>query len=297
MQGTAWYPFSRFRRLEFDVRVGFIDDALVSYVQDCTTPGFPIGNARYQTIGQPDVFFTLPTVAYVFDNTIYGYVGPYLGTKYRVALSQSIGTWQYTQLLLDYRRYTHIKGPVVFAFRGLFYGRRGPDANQFDVFIGTPDIVRGHTSGSYQRNECQVANSNGICLPLNRLVSQQLAVANFELRFPLLTPQMKFVPKGLPPIEGVAFFDAGLSWNQNSVIKWSLPDNDSSPDQLPGANRGLGHRCPDEPLRAPDPAARLVIPAAALALLRQLRDPEPRAHVLGRFHCRASAPASLSLAS
>ncbi len=44
--------------------------------------------------------------------------GPYLGTRYRVALSQSIGTWQYTQLLLDYRRYTQIKGPVVFAFRG-----------------------------------------------------------------------------------------------------------------------------------------------------------------------------------
>ena len=104
--------------------------------------------------------------------------------------------------------------------------------------------MRGHTSGSYQRNECQVSNSNGICLPLNRLVSQQLAVANFELRFPLLTPQMKFAPKGLPPIEGVAFFDAGLSWNQNSVVRWSLPDNDSSPInyRAPIAAWGIGAR-------------------------------------------------------
>ena len=229
VQGTGWYPLSRFRRFEGDLRVGFLDDALVSYVQKYNADGFPTQNAEYQTISRPDVFFVVPTLAYVFDNTIFGYVGPYLGTRYRVALSQSIGTWQYTQLLLDYRRYTQIKGPVVFAFRGLFYGRRGPDANQFDIFIGTPDLVRGHTSGSYQRNECTAQTSGAICIPLNRLVSQQLAIANFELRFPLLTPQMKFMPKGLPPIEGVAFFDAGLSWNQNSVVRWSVPDNDTAP--------------------------------------------------------------------
>lgn len=227
LQGTAWYPLSRFRRIETDLRLGMVDDALVSFVQDYDINGFPVSNGEYQTISQPDVYFVQPSVAYVFDNTIFGYVGPYLGTRYRVALSQAIGTWTYTQLLLDYRRYTQIKGPVVFAFRGLFYGRRGPDANQFDVFIGTPDIVRGHTSGSYQRNECIAQGAAPICVPLNRLVGQQLAVTNFELRFPLLTPQMKFAPKGLPPIEGVAFFDAGLSWNQGSTIKWTVPDNDS----------------------------------------------------------------------
>ena len=188
------------------------------------------------------MFFTLPTVAYVFDNTIFGYVGPYLGTRYRLALSQSIGTWQYTQLLLDYRRYTQIKGPVVFAFRGLFYGRLGRDANQFDVFIGIPDLVRGNTSGSYQRNECLAPGANILCQPLQRLVGQQLAIANFELRFPLLTPQMKFAPKGLPPIEGVAFFDAGLSWNQGSVIRWSTSDASPVNFRAPIAAWGVGAR-------------------------------------------------------
>ena len=229
LQGTAWYPISRFRRIETDLRLGIVDDALVSFVQDYNAQGIPTSNGDYQTISAPDVYFVQPAVAYVFDNTIFGYVGPYLGTRYRVALSQSLGTWTYTQLLLDYRRYTQIKGPVVFAFRGLFYGRRGPDANQFDVFIGTPDMVRGHTSGSYQRNECIAQGAAPICVPLNRLVGQQLAIANFELRFPLLTPQMKWAPKGLPPIEGVAFFDAGLSWNQGSTIKGTVPDNDSNP--------------------------------------------------------------------
>ena len=130
----------------------------------------------------------------------------------------------------------------MFAFRGLFYGRRGPDAGQFDVFIGTPDLVRGNTSGSYQRNECLAQGSGPICVPLNRLVSQQLAIANFELRFPLLTPQMKFAPKGLPPIEGVAFFDAGLSWNQNSVIRWTVADNDPINYRAPIAAWGVGAR-------------------------------------------------------
>jgi len=242
VQGSAWYPLSRFRRIETDLRIGFIDDALVSLVQQYDAQGFPVSNAEYQTISRPGVFFTLPTVAYVFDNTIFGYVGPYLGTRYRIALSQSIGTWQYTQLLLDYRRYTQIKGPFIFAFRGLFYGRQGPDANQFDVFIGVPDLVRGNTSGSYQRNECLAPGANIICQPLLRLVGQQLAVASFELRFPLLTPQMKFAPKGLPPIEGVAFFDAGLSWNQGSVIRWSTSDASPVNFRSPIAAWGIGAR-------------------------------------------------------
>ena len=47
-------------------------------MQSYDAQGFPTDNARYQTISQPDVFFTLPTVAYTFDNTIFGYVGLYL---------------------------------------------------------------------------------------------------------------------------------------------------------------------------------------------------------------------------
>ena len=47
--------------MEGDLRVGFIDDALVSYVQQYDAQGFPTGNAEYQTLSQPDVFFVLPT--------------------------------------------------------------------------------------------------------------------------------------------------------------------------------------------------------------------------------------------
>jgi outer membrane protein assembly factor BamA len=35
---------------------------------------------------------------------------------------------------------------------------------------------------------------------------------------------MKFA-RGLPPIEGAVFFDAGMAWNQNSVIKWDGSDD------------------------------------------------------------------------
>ncbi len=220
VQGTGWYPLSRFRRVEGDLRVGYLDDALVSFVQPYDSSGFPTGSGSYQTLTGPGVFFVIPTMAYVFDNTIYGYVGPYLGTRYRVALSQAMGTWTYTQLLFDFRHYERIKGPVTFAFRGLFFGRRGPDADQYSVFVGTTDLVRGQTAGSYSRNECIAQGAGIICIPLERLVGQQIAVTNFELRFPILSPRMKFA-RGLPPIEGAVFFDAGMAWNQESVIKWN----------------------------------------------------------------------------
>jgi outer membrane protein assembly factor BamA len=53
---------------------------------------------------------------------------------------------------------------------------------------------------------------------------------------------MKFMPKGLPPIEGVAFFDAGLSWNQNSVIDWTVEDSSPLNYRAPIAAWGVGAR-------------------------------------------------------
>ena len=36
----------------------------------------------------------------------------------------------------------------------LYYGRMGRDASEFRIFAGSTDLIRGNTSGSYRRNEC-----------------------------------------------------------------------------------------------------------------------------------------------
>jgi Tol biopolymer transport system component len=224
LSATAWRPFTRFQRVELDMKAGHIDDDLVTVEERFGPNGAEPPEIITTSLG--GVPFFLPSVALVFDNTIFGYTGPYLGTRYRLSLGQSIGGWKYTQLLADFRRYIALKGPVNLALRGIYYGRHGPDANQFSVYIGIPELVRGHTSGSYVRGECTAAGA-AVCLPLERLVGEQVAVANAELRFPILTPQMKFAPPGFPPIEGTVFYDIGMAWNRGSTLRWNLQPGDN----------------------------------------------------------------------
>ena len=86
-----------------------------------------------------------------------GWIGPLFGTRYRFEVAQTVGGWNVTQLLADYRRYIPLKGPVLLAARALYVGEKGPDADRQRYFLGSTDLVRGHTSGSYYRNECEIA--------------------------------------------------------------------------------------------------------------------------------------------
>jgi len=171
----------------------------------------------------------------VHDNSVEGYVGPLAGRRSRFEISQSIGGWRFTQGLVDYRRYDKVAGPIVFATRVLFLGRYGRDAQQFRNFIGIPDFLRGHTSGSYDRNECAIistnipANSQTGCVELDRLIGSRFAVGSGELRFPILTRQLFHkLPPAVPPIEGAFFYDVGLAWNDGNTIKWSLQPGDDA---------------------------------------------------------------------
>jgi Tol biopolymer transport system component len=230
---SAWYPLSRFQRFEFALTTGLVDDDIISLVEVYEpASGFLVNDPELRTITSETIFIVQPVAAYVFDNVIYGYVGPFRGTRYRLSAGTTLGGWQYSQFLADIRRYQPIAGPVTFASRLLYYGRVGRDANQFSVFIGIPDIVRGHTSGSYARNECanlQFVDVVAGCVPAARLIGEQVAVGNFELRFPLLTPAMRFAPSGFPPIEGAVFFDIGMAWNGNSIVQWQVADANPDP--------------------------------------------------------------------
>jgi outer membrane protein assembly factor BamA len=58
------------------------------------------------------------------------------------------------------------------------------------------------------------------------MVGTEVGVATAEIRFPILTPQMRFVPQGFPPIEGAIFTDIGLVWDEHSTIKWNREPSD-----------------------------------------------------------------------
>ena len=228
--GQAYYPISRFQRIEGSLRVANVDDALLSILE----PYNPLfGNATedptLETNNRPGVNYFQPSTALVFDNSLFGYTAPFYGRRYRLEYAQTLGDWKFSQVTADYRRYDGIIGPVVLATRALYFGRIGRDADRFRIFGGSTELIRGNTSGSYRRNECRNANDVNTqtgCAELDRLVGTQIGVGSAELRFPILTPQFGFLPNGFPPIEGAIFYDIGLTWDDRSIIRWDRQAGD-----------------------------------------------------------------------
>lgn len=213
-------PFNRFRRIEFGLSATDIGRARQDYVQYLDPSGY-VYDASVQTTGLGHSNYIQPTIALVFDNSVSLYVGPYLGRRSRFEYSPAWGDWRFHQFLADYRRYDHLVGPFILATRELFVGRFGRDDNQFPIFLGTPDLLRGYTAGSLRRHEClhDVAGSYTGCAALDQLVGSRVAVFNAELRFPLVNGLgLGVLPVWFPPIEGALFFDAGMAWRGGSDI-------------------------------------------------------------------------------
>jgi Tol biopolymer transport system component len=229
----AYYPVSRFQRLEGSVRFANVDDALLQ-VNEPYDPqsGFATADPFVETINFPTVNYILPAAAWVFDNSLMGYVGPFYGRRARIEVGQSIGSWQFTQISVDSRRYDEILGPIVLATRAFYLGRIGRNADQFRIFAGSTELIRGNTSGSYRSHECLNStdpNTDTGCADLDRLVGTQIAVGSVELRFPILNPSYG-LPPAFPPIEGALFWDIGLAWDQSSTIKWNREPGDDPVD-------------------------------------------------------------------
>lgn len=230
VQGFGYYPLSRFQRIEVGLEATTISDRLQQIFEpyDPQT-GLATDNPSSHEISLPGASYVAPSLALTFDNSLPGWVGPFYGRRWRISASQTIGGWRFFEGLVDYRRYDKIIGPLTLATRGLYFGRIGPDAERFRIFLGSTDLLRGNTSGSFYRNECRTTDPNTEtgCAELDRLVGTQLALGSAELRFPIMTPDMHILPAAFPPIEGALFYDIGLAWNEGDNLKWSRSASDN----------------------------------------------------------------------
>jgi len=228
----AAYPFSRFARIEGGLRATNVDDAIldINEVYDPFT-GALTRDIFQERTGLGSVGFVQPSMALVYDNALWGYLGPMIGRSARFELAPTIGGWSYLQATADHRRYDKVVGPFTLATRLLYSGRTGRDADRFSLYLGFPELLRGYTSGSFFRNECSSTpddpNSATGCAALDQLVGTSFAVGNAELRFPILSPNWSWVPRAIPPIEGAFFYDIGVAWNGSSRVAWSREPGES----------------------------------------------------------------------
>ena len=160
--------------------------------------------------------------AFVHDTSFFGATAPIYGRRYRLQLAESVGTLSYRSALVDVRQYAMPLRPVTIAARAMHFGRYGRDAQSsllVPLFVGYPEMVHGYGFGSFSALECRPEDTvdiNALCGPLDRLVGSRVAVGNVELRAPvpgLFRGQLDY---GRFPLELVAFFDAGVTWNQGT---------------------------------------------------------------------------------
>jgi len=218
LTGLMIYPFSTASRLEF---VGGV--RRVSFSLDTTASHYELDTSRLidrqrvrESIGDP-LSLAETRLAFVHDTSIEGATGPVVGSRARVELGQSAGTLQYSSLLLDARRYVMPIRPVTVALRGLHYGRYGRDAeyNRLpELFIGYPELIRGYGAGSFSPADCQDGGTGHECRTFDALHGSRLAVANVEVRAPLLGLMTGELEYGRIPVEVLGFFDAGVAWTK-----------------------------------------------------------------------------------
>jgi len=244
----AYYPLNRFRRVELGLRytnVGLATLTLQTSIDPTT--GQALGYADSTSEGG-SLNLVQPSLALVYDNSLFGYTSPFFGQRYRLEVSPVFGSWRYTQVLGDYRRYDLIKYPFTFATRFLMLGRFGRDGDLFPNFLGSTDLVRGYTFGSYDASMCTAARANipsaTGCPEVDQLIGSRIAVFNAELRFQLVRNlTLGFLPVGFPPIEGALWYDAGIAWNSNSTLQWTRPaDADPNAVRVPLTSYGVGLR-------------------------------------------------------
>ncbi len=215
------YPLSIHRRFEFSGgyhRIGYSKDAVIIQGPDLFSLFDEVSVLPPPAINQFEV-----NGAYVGDFSYNGFTGPIKGRRFRLEIQPSIGSLFFTDITGDIRFYKFLK-PLTFAFRTFTWGRYFGQSDHYslpEAFLGYEDWVRGYSMGSFDLNSDATDNDEGP--EFERLLGTRVAVANFELRIPLLgNEQLGLINFQYIPLDLVGFFDSGVAWSASSPIVWRI---------------------------------------------------------------------------
>lgn len=248
LQGS--YPLNRFDRFELGSQVTSIDRSSMFLSSQVNVFGFTGGVYVDSIRGGGTLNYISPYAAYVSDNALQGSTGPIYGHRYRLELRPNLsGDSSWVNYLVDARRYD----AIIFSFLTLatrVYAdvAVGPGESRVPKYIGYPYFIRGYDRENYQSADCGntgVSGSNNaqVC-SLVQLLGSRVAVANAELRFPLIRRvDLGVLPITLPPIDGYFFYDAGMAWSGGQSISLTRPDSyDFTTQRFPLRSYGYGLR-------------------------------------------------------
>lgn len=243
VQGLLQYPLSSTRRIEFSAGAQRIAYGLE--VDSLFVVGDQVLGQRRNNLSAPSALtFGTASLAFVGDYSFFGFTSPVAGGRYRVEVSPNIGSIDYGTVLADYRRY-FFNSPFTLAVRGLHYGRYGGGASDprlAPVYIGQNQLIRGYDANDFQTGDCtpSPSGSDG-CPEYSRLNGSRIAVANVELRIPVLgTERLGLLNFPYLPLEVAPFADAGVAWTGDQTP--SLRFDQRTTERVPVFSAGVTAR-------------------------------------------------------
>ncbi len=194
LYGLASYPFSTFRRLDFELELFRSERTLFGF--DPTGLFLVETDKRTVTVAQPSLTF-------VHDSAFYGNFGPVTGARLQASVGPSIplggSSLDRRTYVLDWRRYWMPFRRNTFALRVVGALSDGHDPREF--VLGGPFTLRGYNFYDFET------------VPF--LSGRKLAMANFEYRLPLIDALLFGWPGrwSLGSLGTTLFIDAGSAWD------------------------------------------------------------------------------------
>ncbi len=211
------YPFNEFQRVEFSLTGAYISrDSVVDQLRVTAT-----SSAVDRSTHRVESFvLTGPSLALVWDNTLFGYTGPIAGRRYRVEVARYFGDFDLSAVNLDFRNYWNFRRQFSFATRLVSLWRAGRSVDEARLYWGSPYFIRGYDRGSFSADECvesvrQVDDPvTSACPVRDQLIGSSVAFLNTEFRLPIFNfLDFWVVPLGLPPVDAMLFFDVGVAYD------------------------------------------------------------------------------------
>ncbi len=189
LSGGVAYPFSMFRRVEFDFSVLSVDRQFAEET-DAGTVEFTDESLKRSLL--------IPSVRFVSDTTLWGSVGPVGGGRSSIVLSKAWspdGDFDYLTAIADVRRYLRLGSRHTFAIKVVAARSSSDDAQNF--YMGGVNGLRGHDDFQFR--------------------GHNLGLVNLEFRYPFIDylDIASPIPLTLWGLRGVAFLDVGAVWDED----------------------------------------------------------------------------------
>jgi Tol biopolymer transport system component len=242
VSGVVQYPFSQTRRIEFTG--GFQRQSLKEEVETAYIVGDTIvADDTQRSPFNYSLSLGHAATAFVGDSSVFGFLSPVRGTRYRYELSAFSGDLKFQTALADYRKYFFFN-PVTVAVRGIYYGRYGADAESGRIsplYIGQDSLIHGYDINSIGPEECVRTPGSIGCPVFDRLVGSRIGVGNLEVRVPVIGNKQFGLASGFVPTELFGFLDAGAAWSKNDSLDVRFSRNNAT-DRVPVVSAGAGLR-------------------------------------------------------